>query len=101
VPRPASFCDFLDIQAIRKTPDGQETVLHSMEDAGGDFTYAGLAIDQAAGIYGITSAVVSPKNFKVTPDGGFSSIYESDYPDPTYKSLMVDQQGNLYGTTSG
>ena len=93
---------------FRVTPTGQETVIYSFSEAGGDGTgpTAGLIQDPQGNLYGTTEYGGfngAGTVFRVTPTGQETVIYSfseagGDGTRPT-AGLIQDPQGNLYGTT--
>ena len=92
-------------------PSGNETVLYSFTDIGGDGTgpNGGLVADAAGNLYGTTTSGGTSFGgtiFKVGPTGqetvlysftgGFSGGPDGGYP---FAGLVQDPAGNLYGTT--
>ncbi len=99
-------------------PAGNETVLHAFTGGadGRNPQAAGLALDTAGNLYGITvtggsgnchyadGEVGCGTVFKITPEGTKSVLYSfqggTDGISPS-GTLALDASGNLYGTTSG
>ena len=88
------------------TPGGQETVLHSFNNADGSDPDTTLVLDPQGNLYGTTRyggiTISFGTVFKVTTGGAFNSLYKFssalDGQNPT-GALIRDSQGNLYGTT--
>jgi uncharacterized repeat protein (TIGR03803 family) len=92
---------------FRITPDGKEKVLYAFAGGSdGAYPVAGLLIDKARNLYGVTSEGGNGVGtvFRVAADGSVSMLYafgggnDGESPDG---ALIADKEGNLYGTTAG
>ena len=95
---------------FKLAPDGTERVLHSFAGGASDGAYptnAGLALDRAGNLYGMTQFGGTSDYgtvFKVAKDKIFTLLHsfiggnDGRYP---AAGLIADKLGNLYGTTQG
>jgi len=89
------------------TPDGTETVLHSLTDAEGDDAALGVIGDANGVLYGVAGAGGSSFEgtiFSLTPGGVYTVLHNFtgvQNSDGTYPSggLVFGLDGNLYGVT--
>src|SRR5690242_6228049 len=80
------------------------TVLHSFTGkADGAFPYAGLTMDRAGNLYGITSTDGRYKDgtiYKIDASGKMTVLHQLTYTEAclSFAPLLIDKSGNLYGT---
>jgi len=94
----------------RLSAKGKQTVLHSFAGGAKDGAFptnAGLAMDDAGNLYGMTQFGGTSDYgtvFRIAPDGRFKVLHSfvggSDGRYPA-SGLIIDKSGNLYGTTQG
>ena len=92
------------------TPSGTEIVLHTFTgDTDGGYPEAGVVLDAAGNIYGVTPSGGDPNTsagtvFKISSSKTFTTLYTFNGNAEGFGAsggVLIGQDGNLYGTTEG